>query len=94
MVRQDSGELRSIAAEIDEKGTEFLNAKTAMFDEMEAKLKASEDTGAAWYGPKAAAFLAEFKAKEDDFTNAYNNIVQMAENLKAQAEAWENFENV
>ena len=92
MVYQDSGEMRSIADDIDTKAAQLDKTASEIFEKMEEKLTADEAAGSAWFGPQAQAFLEEFEKKKPDFENASKNIRSESENLKSQAQAWENFE--
>jgi len=92
-VRQDGDELLAIASDIEAYADEFRNRGREIFDEMSTRLGLDETSNKAWWGPQAELFLNEFKKKETEFTNAYNNIVSMSENLRSQAEAWNTFEN-
>ena len=47
----------------------------------------------AGYGPQAEEFITSFNAKEEDFTNAYNNMMSIANNLREQANSWDRFEH-
>lgn len=91
-VSQDSDALRKDAEYIREMANKFQSQYTKLFDEMTTNLKADVDSSAAWWGPQAQLFLENFNKKEMDFKNAYNNIVNMAENLEEQAQAWDTFE--
>ncbi len=92
-VSQDSDALRQDAAYIEEKASNFLNQYTNLFEEMDKNLSAEANEAIAWWGPQAGVFLANFNKKQDDFKNAYQNIVNMASNLEEQAQAWDSFEN-
>lgn len=93
IVSQNSSTMIAIAQEIESRANEYLARKNEIFDEMRTKLAAEESGTSAWWGPQAALFLENFEKKEQVFENAYKNIVSMANNLEAQARAWENFEN-
>jgi cytochrome c556 len=93
-VSQDSDLLRGDADAIRTYADNFKKQYENLFSEMEANLKAEADESVAWWGPQAGLFLENFKAKEEDFINAYNNITNMAQNLEEQADAWDAFEGV
>lgn len=92
-VSQDSQAMKDLANEISNDANDFLARKNEIFDEMRTKLGAEETNTTIWWGPQAALFLENFEKKEQVFDNAYKNIVSMANNLEAQANAWERFEN-
>lgn len=92
-VSQNSEELIQDASYIRDMAATFATQYEQLFQEMEANLSAEPNESIAWWGPQAGAFLKNFNSKEEDFKNAYNNIINMATNLEEQARAWDSFEN-
>ena len=53
-----------------------------------------EDTGnRAWFGAKAERFLEKVKAEAPAFDTIHENVKVTAQDLKSQAQAWQDFEN-
>lgn len=92
-VSQDSEALRQDAAYIEDMAMNFQTQYTNLFEEMDKNLSAEANESVAWWGPQAGLFLSNFNKKQEDFKNAYQNIVNMARNLEEQADAWDSFEN-
>lgn len=91
VVRQDSTALRNIAQTIETTAEEFKHEKEMLFEKMQNEI--GNDPGhVAWYGPQAEVFIQNFNAKEQDFVNAYNNMISIANNLREQANSWDRFE--
>ena len=93
-VEQDSGQLREIAAEINDYASRIQQNTKMIVDAMNNRLGAEKSEKLFWYGPNADAFLKDFNNKyPDKFDAAYNNVTSMATNLESQAEQWEAFES-
>ncbi len=93
MVKQDSEALRRIAGKIEAQASAFKSTKESLFNKLQNDIGADESHGA-WYGPLAGEFIANFNATETDFNNAYNNMINIASNLRKQADSWDRFENM
>lgn len=93
-VQQDSGQLRSIASEIEMWAKQLQQNTKLIEDAMNNRLGAEPSGAYFWHGPNAQKFLDDFNNKyPEKFKNAYDNIVSMATNLESQAERWESFES-
>lgn len=91
-VSQDSQALREDASYIEQMASNFQTQYNNLFEEMDNNLSAEANEAIAWWGPQAGLFLQNFNQKKDEFESAHKNIVNMANNLVEQADAWDRFE--
>ncbi len=91
-MHQDGEALKQDAEAIREAAANYKSKIENLYEEINNHVSAS-DEGKSWYGPKAGEFVNAVENLRGDFEKIATSLEEAADNLSAQADAWNAFES-
>lgn len=89
---QEGTALSNVVEDLKKDAETYNKLITSLYNEIENNIGKQYDINKSWWGPKASVFLENAKSKKADFEKAYQDLINIANNLDEQMSVWDNFE--